>query len=169
MFDAQPRLAGELIELRPLVAGDFDALGRAASDPLIWDQHPVRRHEPDVFRAFFDEQLASGGALVVVARRTGAVIGTSRYHGYETGESEVEIGWTFLARSHWGGAVNGELKRLMLEHAFRYVDRVVFIVHAANVRSRRAVEKLGATQVGDRLDASGRLCHAYVLRSPNAG
>ena len=144
MFDAQPRLGGELIELRPLEAGDFEALRRAAADPLIWEQHPVRRHEPDVFRAFFDEQLASRGALVVVDRRTGEVIGTSRYHGYDTGDREVEIGWTFLARSHWGGAVNGELKRLMVEHAFRYVDRVVFVVHDANVRSAHRASPTGS-------------------------
>lgn len=167
MFDAQPRLTGELVELRPLAPDDFEPLRVAACDPLIWEQHPVGRHEPDVFRAFFEEQLASGCALVVLDRRTGAVIGTSRYHGYDAELGEVEIGWTFLARSHWGGAVNGELKRLMVEHAFRFVDRVVFIVHASNLRSQRAVEKLGVTRVADRLDAAGRLCHAFVLRSPN--
>lgn len=168
MFDAQPRLTGELIELRPLAAGDFEALRLAASDPPIWEQHPADRHELDVFRSFFDEQLASGGALVVIDRRTGGVIGTSRYHGYDADRSEVEIGWTFLARAYWGGIVNGELKGLMLEHAFRYVDRVVFVVHDSNRRSQRALEKLGATRVADRLDGSGRLCRAYALRSPSS-
>jgi N-acetyltransferase len=54
------------------------------------------------------------------------VIGSSRYHGYNRCLSEVEIGWTFLAGSYWGGTYNGEVKRLMLRHAFQYVERVVF-------------------------------------------
>jgi RimJ/RimL family protein N-acetyltransferase len=149
-FDPQPHLAGELVAVRPLRAGDFDALFEAASDPLIWEQHPDDRHLPERFRLFFDEHLASGGALAVVDRRDGRIVGTTRFHGYDAAHGEVEIGWTFLRRSHWGGAVNGELKRLLLEHAFRSVERVVFLVHSGNRRSRRAVEKLGAVESGER-------------------
>jgi RimJ/RimL family protein N-acetyltransferase len=149
-FDPQPRLAGELVEVRPLRADDFEALFDAASDPLIWDQHPDDRHLPERFRVFFDEHLASGGALAVLDRRSGRVVGTTRFHGHDPGRDEVEIGWTFLRRSHWGGAVNGELKGLLLEHAFRSVETVVFLVHAGNLRSRRAVEKLGAVESGER-------------------
>src|SRR6185436_16385200 len=101
----------------------------------------------------FADHLASGGALLVLDRRTGAAIGTSRFHGHDPERGEVEIGWTFLARSHWGGRYNGELKALMLAHAFRFVDRVVFLVHPDNVRSQRAVEKFGAVLIGERLDA----------------
>lgn len=97
------------------------------------------------------------------------MVGTSRYYGYEAERSEVEIGWTFLARSHWGGEVNGEVKRLMLEHAFASVERVVFFVALDNLRSRRAVEKLGATFVGPRRrtpDSPERA--VYELRRPRA-
>lgn len=150
MFDRQPRLVGETVELRPLRADDYHALRTAAADPLIWEQHPANRHEEAVFRAYFDEQLGSGGGLAIVDRAAGELIGSSRYHGYDEARSEVEIGWTFLARSHWGGSTNREVKRLMLDHAFRYVDHVVFRVHPDNVRSQRAVEKLGAIRVADR-------------------
>jgi RimJ/RimL family protein N-acetyltransferase len=150
-FDPQPILEGDLLLVRPLQADDFDALYAVASDPLMWEQHPQRdRWREDVFRRFFDEQLASGGGLAVVDRATGAVIGTSRYWDYDEAASEVEIGWTFLARPYWGGVYNGELKRLMLEHAFRFVERVVFLVDPNNWRSRRAVEKLGAVLNGTR-------------------
>lgn len=149
-FDPQPRLAGALVEVRPLRADDFAALAEAASDPLIWEQHPDDRHLPERFRLFFDEHLASGGALAVLDRRDGRMVGTTRFHGYDAERSEVEIGWTFLRRSHWGGAVNGELKRLLLTHAFGTVETVVFLVHAENRRSRRAVEKLGAVEAGER-------------------
>jgi RimJ/RimL family protein N-acetyltransferase len=79
------------------------------------------------------------------------MIGSTRYHGYDPAASEVEIGWTFLARSRWGGRYNHEMKRLMLEHAFKYVDRVVFLIGPNNIRSQRAVEKIGAVRAGARV------------------
>jgi RimJ/RimL family protein N-acetyltransferase len=154
-FDAQPVLVGASIRLRPLRSHDFDALYAVASDPLIWEQHPVpNRHRVEVFREFFDQALDSRGALLVQTRG-GAVIGSSRFHGFDPEHSEVEIGWTFLARSHWGGATNAELKSLMLDHAFRFVDRVVFHVGRENLRSQRALEKIGAVLIGSGLDGAG--------------
>jgi N-acetyltransferase len=140
------------VEVRPLRQRDYDALYAAARDPLIWEQHPDARHREDVFREFFAEHLASGGSLAVLDAAGGEVIGTSRYHGYDPAHGEVEIGWTFLARAYWGGAYNGELKRLMLGHAFRSVERVIFVVAPGNIRSQRAVEKLGAVRAGTRSD-----------------
>ena len=164
-FDAQPVLAGELLELRPLVPGDWDALYAVAADPLIWEQHPVsdRWREP-VFRAFFDEALASGGALVAVDRADGSVIGSSRFYGYDPGRREVEIGWTFLARDRWGGVCNGEMKRLMLGHAFRWADSVLFLIGPDNRRSQRAVEKLGGVPEG-RTERFGRESLVFRLRA----
>jgi RimJ/RimL family protein N-acetyltransferase len=151
--------------LRPLRADDFAELYAAAADPLIWVQHPVPdRHEHETFRKYFSDQLASGGALVAIDRRDGRLIGQSRFHGYDPELSEVEIGWTFLARSHWGGRYNGEMKRLMLAHAFRYVRRVVFLVDPQNVRSQRAVEKIGAVRAGSRPDGAGRGSFLYEIR-----
>jgi N-acetyltransferase len=156
-FDHQPELRGTLLALRPLRRDDHDALRAAASDPLIWEQHPDReRWREEVFAPYFEELLASGGSLVVLDAATGEIVGHSRYHGYHPESSEVEIGWTFLVRSRWGGTWNRELKQLMLAHAFRFVDRVVFIVDAQNARSRRALEKLGARQIADRPDDAGR-------------
>src|SRR5262245_18780547 len=112
-FELQPHLTGDLLELRPLVAEDFDNLYAVAADPLIWEQHPSSdRYKEEVFRVFFREALESGGALVAVDRKDGRVIGSSRFHGYDEESSEVEIGWTFLARSHWGGVYNREMKHL---------------------------------------------------------
>lgn len=143
---------------------DFAELYAVSSDPLIWEQHPVpTRHERRVFEEFFSRHLASGGALIALDRRNGRIIGTTRFHGYDPARSEVEIGWTFLARSHWGGDYNGEMKRLMLEHAFAFVDRVVFLIHPQNIRSQRAVEKLGAVRAGSRLDGGGRDSLVYEI------
>lgn len=149
MFDYQPRLTGDLVELRPLVADDWKELHVAASDPLIWALHPQpNRHEEAVFRVYFEEGLASGGALIVRDRASGAVIGSSRYSAQFAQPDEMEIGWTFLKRSHWGGSCNREMKRLMLVHAFRFVDTVLFRIGEQNSRSRRAVEKIGGTLTG---------------------
>lgn len=147
-LDRQPTLEGPTLRARPMREADRDALYAVASDPLLWEQHPAHdRWQRPVFDELFDDGLASGGALVVETL-DGEVVGSSRYDRLHPGGRHVEIGWTFLARSRWGGQANGELKRLMLEHAFASVGIVVFRVGEANRRSRRAVEKLGAVEVG---------------------
>src|SRR5215471_14045808 len=164
LVDFQPALKGKLVELRPLYAEDFDALFAVASDPLIWEQHPATdRYQEQPFRTFFQGALSSGGALIVRETRDNRVIGCSRFHGYDAERREVEIGWTFLARSHWGGRYNAEMKHLMLQHAFRFVDRVVFLVGPGNHRSQRALEKIGGSRVGTRLDGNGRESILYEI------
>ena len=144
-FDLQPILTGDLIELRPLRPDDFDTLFSAASDPLIWEQHPESdRYQRDVFQKYFDGALESKGAFAIVERKTRRIIGSSRYCNLDLAKSEVEIGWTFLGREFWGGTYNRELKRLMLDHAFQFVDRVLFVVGENNLRSQKALGKIGA-------------------------
>ena len=145
MLDRQPTLEGQSLLLRPLREADREALFAVASDPLIWEVHPAHdRWKPDVFAAFFDDAIANQGALIVIDKSTGAVIGSSRYQGLEEADGgSVEIGWTFLARSHWGGAANLEMKRLMVGHALQSVAECRFAVGEDNIRSRRAMEKIG--------------------------
>lgn len=159
-MDPQPVLEGERVLLRPLVEADRKALWQVAGDRRVWEQHPIHdRWQEPVFVAFFDEALAEGGALVAIDRAIGAVIGSSQFraHRSENGGS-MEIGWTFLAPSHWGGGFNPEMKRLMLAHAFASVDRVRFRVGKDNRRSRIAVERLGAclTDEAERAQYKGR-------------
>jgi RimJ/RimL family protein N-acetyltransferase len=146
MLDRQPVLGDERVLLRPLRAGDWDALFAVASDPLIWAQHPAHdRWQEPVFRAFFADALAQGGALVAIDAKTGALIGSSRYQGLlEADRGSVEIGWTFLARAYWGGTLNHAMKRLMLAHALASVAECRFLVGETNIRSRRALEAIGA-------------------------
>ena len=148
-FDLQPHLKGELIELRPLTPKEWDALFAVASDPLIWEQHPESdRYKEDVFKVFFKEALESGGAFVVVDKNTQQTIGSTRFYGYDPEKSEIEIGWTFLARRYWGGRYNREMKKLLLAHAFKFVESLVFFVGEKNIRSQKAMEKIGATRDG---------------------
>ena len=144
-LDLQPTLVGDIVTLRPLRVGDWDALFAVAADPAIWALHPAHdRWQEPVFRTFFAEALASGGALVALDPASGVMIGASRYGTARAGPREVEIGWTFLARAHWGGTFNRAMKTLMIGHALAAFDRVIFLVGDTNLRSRRALEKIGA-------------------------
>jgi N-acetyltransferase len=170
-FDRQPHLKGELIHLRPLRPGDWDELFAVASDSLIWEQHPESdRHKEPVFRNFFREALESGGAFAVLNRHTGQVIGSTRFYGYDPQKSEIEIGWTFLARKYWGSHFNAEMKRLLLNHAFRFVESVVFFIEQENLRSQKAMEKVGGIKNGTMHRIYGNrtpsLNVKYVIKKP---
>ncbi len=159
MIDLQPVLHGPTLTLRPLQPDDFEALYAAASDPLIWVQNPQpTRYQREVFRKVFDSGIESKGALAVIERASGTMIGTSRYYEWEPERREIAIGYTFIARAYWGGATNGEMKKLMLEHIFQWAHTVWFHIGAANWRSRKAIEKIGGVlaceadrQVGDKM------------------
>jgi len=171
LFDLQPHLKSELIELRPLRPDDWDELFAIASDPLIWEQHPENdRYKEDVFKIFFEDALRSGGAFVVVDTKSQQVIGSTRFHGYDPEKSEIEIGWTFLARKYWGGRYNREMKQLMLAHAFKFVENIVFFVGENNIRSQKATEKIGAVKSGTAKKVYGNrpasLNVRYLIKKP---
>ena len=148
--DLQPTLTGDNVLMRPLTEYDWDATYAVASDPLLWEVHPAwDRYKEPVFREYFAGAIASRGALAVIDRATSNIIGGSRYANFVPERNEIEIGWTFLARDYWGGAYNREMKTLMLSHAFRYFDSIRFNIGATNVRSRRAIEKIGARLDGE--------------------
>lgn len=156
-MERQPVLLGPRLRARPLKAADFEPLYAAASDPLIWEQHPSsNRHERPVFEAFFNEALRSRGALAVTDKRTDKILGTSRYYDVR-GRDSVTIGFTFLTRPYWGHGFNRELKFMMLDHAFIYVRRALFHVGEHNLRSRRAMESIGGRLVSrlERLKPDG--------------
>jgi len=142
--DFQPTLVGPTVVVRPIAAADWPELFAAGSDPKIWEVHPVPdRYTEAEFRKFFDGAVKSKMGFVFVDRAIGRLIGSSRYHGYEPERGEIEIGWTFIARSHWGGAANREVKRLMLDHAFTFIDTAIFWVGEENWRSQGAMKKIG--------------------------
>ena len=167
-MNLQPTLKNDLVILRPLRENDFKALYEVAKDPLIWEQHPENnRHDRKVFEKFFLEALDSGGALIVTDSKNNKIIGSSRFNGYNADKKEVEIGWTFLARSYWGGVYNKEMKRLMLEHAFKYVNNVIFLVGIHNTRSKQAVIKIGGVLIGTSPDDTGNESFVYQITKSN--
>jgi RimJ/RimL family protein N-acetyltransferase len=121
-----------------------------SSDPLIWEQHPnPLRYQRSVFKTYFEGALASGGAFIIRDSRTGAAVGSSRFYDYNAPDSSLLIGYTFIGRAYWGKEYNREVKRLMLAYAFNYVNKVYFHIGASNIRSQKAIEKIGAKKVAE--------------------
>jgi len=174
MLALQPVLSGSLVRIEPMRADDHDALFAVARDPLIWEQHPAHdRWQPAVFRKLFDEGLASGGGLTVRDATSGEVIGSSRYYEFRPDKRDIAIGYTFLARRCWGSTYNHELKRLMLDHAFGFVDRVWFHIGIHNLRSRLAIAKVGGQLSHEVLDDPDRngvsMAYYYIDRPLTSG
>ena len=133
----------------PLKESDFEELYKVASDPLIWEQHPSKtRYQREVFENYFKGAMESGGAFAVYNNKTGELIGSTRLYDYDETNSSILIGYTFIARSCWGSNYNRFMKKLMLDYAFQFVDKVIFHVGENNMRSRMAMEKLGGVLVG---------------------
>lgn len=149
-FILQPSLKNEFVSIQPLNAEDFEALYQVASDPLIWEQHPnPDRYKREVFLNFFNGALESKGAFLVFNAQTGELIGSSRFYGYDPVKNAISIGYTFLSRASWGTTYNRALKSLMLQHAFQYVNKVHFHIGAKNIRSQKAIERLGAKKIAE--------------------
>jgi RimJ/RimL family protein N-acetyltransferase len=168
-FDIQPVLEGKLVELRPLKDNDFGPLMLAASDPLIWEQHPAQdRYQRPIFENFFEDAIKSRGAFAVVDKETQKIIGTSRFCSFVPELKKIEVGFTFLKREYWGGTYNRELKTLMLNYIFQFVEEVEFKIGEKNLRSRRATEKFGAKliEIVERTRHTGEVHSAciYLLK-----
>ena len=161
-FNLHPeKLEDDLIEIRPLTEDYFGHLFEVGSDPLIWEVHPVKdRYKKEVFKTYFDGAVASKSSFLVFDKATGELIGSTRYYNYQPELSRIAIGYTFLARKYWGGSYNKSMKTLLLDHAFKYVDSVVFHVGMENVRSQKAMVKIGSKKIGE-LDfaSTGQLTH----------
>lgn len=147
-MNLQPTLENDLLLLRPLETADEESLFDVAKDPLIWEQHPNNdRYKRNNFEDFFEDSIKSGGALIIIDKKTNIAIGSSRYKKLDGNGSAIEIGWSFLAREFWGGEYNRSFKTLMIEYAFKWVDEVVFYVGQNNYRSQRAVQKIGGIKI----------------------
>lgn len=149
-MNLQAVLENDLVKLIPLEESHFEGLYAVASDPLVWEQHPNRnRYEREVFKVFFEGAIASHGAYLALDKSTGEIAGSSRYYELDDKKKSVAVGYTFVGRKYWGKGFNPAMKALMLAHAFKHVDTVVFHIGAGNFRSQKAIEKLGAVKTGE--------------------
>ncbi len=93
--------------------------------------------------------MESGGAFLVLDNQTKEIIGSSRFYEFNSEERSVAIGYTFIARDHWGSVYNTALKSIMIDHAFKFVNTVIFHIGSNNIRSQKAITKLGATKISE--------------------
>lgn len=148
-FELQPTITNELIKITPLKEDDFDELYTVASDPLLWEQHPNKnRYQLEVFRNFFKGAIESKGAVIVHEVASGKVIGNSRYYDFDEENNSITIGYTFISRDCWGKNYNWALKKLMFDHAFQFVDKIILHIGSTNFRSQKSIEKIGAKKTG---------------------
>lgn len=145
----QPILSNEYVTIHPLKKEDFENLFAVASDKLLWEQHPNNdRYERAVFEDFFEKAINSKGAFIIIDKKISNAIGSSRFYDWDENKKTIVIGFTFIARSYWGSHYNQSIKKLMLDHAFQFVDAVHFHVAKNNFRSQKAMEKLGSKVIG---------------------
>ncbi|BFM41555.1 GNAT family protein [Flavobacterium sp. CFS9] len=151
LLNLQPEiLEDDLVQLIPLQENDFEKLYKVASDPLIWEQHPNKnRYEREVFQNFFEGAMESKGAFLIIDKSTGEIAGSTRFYEYDLENKTVFIGYTFYGRKFWGTGFNAQVKKMMLDYAFKAVDKVQFHIGAENFRSQKAIEKLGAVKIGE--------------------
>jgi RimJ/RimL family protein N-acetyltransferase len=147
-MNLQPTLQNQIVQLIPLQESDFEALYKVASDPLVWEQHPNKdRYKREVFQNFFDGAILSKGAFKIIDQVSGKTIGSTRFYDLNLYSKSVLIGYTFYGREYWGSTYNPQVKKLMLDYAFKFLDKAYFHIGAQNIRSQKAIEKLGATKV----------------------
>lgn len=146
----QPELERENILLSPLQESDFDTLYAAASDPKIWEQHPNKeRWQKEIFKTFFEGSIQSKGAFKIIDKRNNSVIGSTRFYDFSEQENSIQIGYTFYKTEYWGKGTNNLVKAIMLDYIFNYVSKVYFHIGEKNIRSQKAIVKLGAIKVGE--------------------
>jgi RimJ/RimL family protein N-acetyltransferase len=150
-MNLQPVLSNHLITLKPITINDFNALFAVAQDPQIWEQHPDNlRYQKEVFQKYFDSAIESKGAFLIIDNATQEIIGSSRYYELDMAAKQIAIGFTFIAKKYWGTSYNKQLKKLMIAYAFEFVDAVLFYIGKNNIRSQKAIQKIGATYFSEK-------------------
>jgi RimJ/RimL family protein N-acetyltransferase len=147
-MNLQPILENENVLLRPLLSTDFDALFAAAADEKIWEQHPNKnRYQLKDFTIYFEGAILSKGAFVIIDKATNKFMGCTRYYDYDATQKTVFIGYTFITTAYWGKAYNKQIKNLMINYAFDFVYKILFHVGANNLRSQKAVGRIGGKKI----------------------
>lgn len=148
-FSIQQELSNDNVILKPLYTNDFEDLFSQAADEEVWNQHPNKnRYKREVFENFFDGAIESNGAFAIIDKVSNKMIGSTRFYDYDAEENSIFIGYTFYGKNYWGKNYNSQVKKLMLNYIFQYVDVVKFHVGSENIRSQRAMDKLGAENLG---------------------
>jgi N-acetyltransferase len=167
-------LEGRHVRLEPLRESHLAGLAAVGLDEELWRWIPTPVRTVEEMAAYIATALreqAQGLSLpfALVERRTGRLIGSTRYGNIDRTNHRVEIGWTWVAREWQRTAVNTEAKYLLLKHAFETLGciRVELKTDSLNERSRAAILRIGAREEGifrnHMITASGRIRHTVYF------
>ncbi|RMZ59841.1 N-acetyltransferase [Chryseobacterium nematophagum] len=149
-FSVQSILENQEYQLIPLQQGDFESLYEVASDPKVWEQHPNKdRYKREVFKNFFEGAMESKGAFKIVDKTIGEVLGSTRFYDYNEVKNSIFIGYTFYGVKSWGKRINPQIKKIMLDYIFQFVETVYFHIGKENIRSQIAIERLGGRKIAE--------------------
>lgn len=151
MVNLTTRLEGSIVVLEPLSEEHAEELWQAAQAPEVWEWLARIGDSREYFDRWVETALKESragreGAFATRDRRSGEVVGSSRYLNVRPADRVVEIGWTWLNPSAWGTGANVEAKLLMLGHAFETLEcvRVEFKTDARNERACAALAAIPA-------------------------
>jgi RimJ/RimL family protein N-acetyltransferase len=148
-------LTGETVKLIPLEKEHFEKLFIAASDKKLWQFTPLDCSKQDTFNSVYNFAIAEREKgnqypFVIYHKATNEVIGSTRLFEIFPNDKKLEIGWTWIIAKYWATEVNFECKLLLLTYCFEVLKtrRVQLKTDAVNLRSRKAIEKIGGQLEG---------------------
>ncbi|BCM90092.1 virulence protein [Abditibacteriota bacterium] len=148
-------LENEWVRLEPLRLHHLDALWEVGQDPCVWEHFWLQFRVKDDMESFIHfylkrEEQQEGLAFAVWDKTHALFVGATTFLDFQPTRRAVEIGSTWLGHASWGSLINPAMKFLMLQHAFESLGlmRVQLKTDIRNLRSQRAMEKLGATREG---------------------
>jgi RimJ/RimL family protein N-acetyltransferase len=149
------QLAGKTVDLLPLEEKHFDALLTAASDKKIWQFYPGDWSVPEKFHKVYTGTLKAREKgleypFVIVHKASQRIIGSTRLMDISQYDNRLEIGGTWLVPEYWATEINPDCKLTLLTYCFETLktNRVQLKTQHDNIRSRKAIEKIGATYEG---------------------
>ncbi|MFY8022428.1 MAG: GNAT family N-acetyltransferase [Bacteroidia bacterium] len=144
-------LIGEQVELIPLESRHFEELTNLAGEPIIWEFIPVDMSSNEKCHLAFtnaniQKEKGNQFPFVIIHKQENKIIGSTRLMNIEPEFKKLEIGWTWLHPDYWASAVNLECKLLLLNFCFEELKtiRVQFKTDENNIRSQKAIRKIGA-------------------------
>jgi RimJ/RimL family protein N-acetyltransferase len=152
-------LKGEHVYLEFLLPEHIEALRALAKDDRIWeftktlliDEQYNQRFDDYISLALDRNALEKQVAFIIRRKTDNVIIGMTRYYGVDEKNKRLNIGYTWYIPSVWGKVYNKECKLILLTYAFEELDfnRVGFEVAHQNLRSQKAVIKIGAIKEGE--------------------
>lgn len=148
-------LSDDRIALLPITISHIQEMRNLSKDADIWKWYTEDLTNPDALEGWMTKRLEETGrgekmTYTVKLNETGEIIGSTSFGHIDWIEKDIEIGWTWLGKEYIGSGINKHMKFLMMEHAFDTmgIERLELRTDEKNIRSRKAMEKVGATYDG---------------------